>query len=170
MWSKRSNTQHIKLTWDRGKISAINFLYLFTGCLDLARIAGQKTQRVPHAGKTCLEITPETTLILNSNYVQIRYNSLYPFSKSFLFSFPSLPYNPRNLLKPKRRERKPLEIKWLLSDSGTSLQINNLRSSNPRISMPPNQKIINLKSRTKFWIQWLFRSHVIMPCEISVTN
>lgn len=50
---------------DRGKMSAINLLYLLTGCLDLALIAGQKKQRLPHAGRTCLEITPETTLMLN---------------------------------------------------------------------------------------------------------
>lgn len=45
------------------KMSLTSFLYLLTGCLDLGLIDGQKKQRLPHAGKTCLEITPETTLI-----------------------------------------------------------------------------------------------------------
>lgn len=47
-----------KFTCDRGKISARSFLYLLTGCLDLALIEGQKKQRLPHAGTTFLDITP----------------------------------------------------------------------------------------------------------------
>lgn len=64
---KLESNFRVRHTWPRGKISAINFLYLFTGCLDLARIAGQKKQRLPHTGKTCLDITPDTTLILDLN-------------------------------------------------------------------------------------------------------
>lgn len=45
-------------TWDRGKISARRCLYLLTGCLDLARKAGQKQQRLSQTGNTVLETTP----------------------------------------------------------------------------------------------------------------
>lgn len=41
----------------------MSFLYLLTGCLDLALRAGQKTQRLPQTGKTWREITPETLLV-----------------------------------------------------------------------------------------------------------
>lgn len=44
-------------------MSAMSFLYLLTGCLDLALREGQKKQREPQAGKTWREITPETLLI-----------------------------------------------------------------------------------------------------------
>lgn len=43
----------------------MSFLYLLTGCLDLALMAGQKKQRLPHAGNTWRDITPETTLIFD---------------------------------------------------------------------------------------------------------
>ena len=36
----------------------MNFLYRFTGCLDLARREGQNTQRLPQTGTTRLDITP----------------------------------------------------------------------------------------------------------------
>jgi len=45
-------------TWDRGKISARRCLYLLTGCLDLARKAGQKQHKLSHTGNTVLETTP----------------------------------------------------------------------------------------------------------------
>jgi hypothetical protein len=44
-------------------MSAMSFLYLFTGCLDLALKPGQRKQREPQAGRTCREITPDTVLI-----------------------------------------------------------------------------------------------------------
>lgn len=43
----------------------MSFLYLLTGCLDLARNPGQKKQRLPQAGKTWRDTTPETALILD---------------------------------------------------------------------------------------------------------
>lgn len=53
-------------------MSAMSFLYLFTGCLDLALMAGQKKQRVPQAGRTWREITPETALIFSPNFPNIK--------------------------------------------------------------------------------------------------
>jgi aromatic ring-opening dioxygenase catalytic subunit (LigB family) len=44
-------------------MSAMSFLYLFTGCLDLALKPGQRKQREPQAGRTCREITPDTVVI-----------------------------------------------------------------------------------------------------------
>nr|GMD39781.1 hypothetical protein Iba_chr10aCG3050 [Ipomoea batatas]GMD42929.1 hypothetical protein Iba_chr10cCG0410 [Ipomoea batatas] len=70
---------------DLGKMSDINFLYLFTGCLDLALIAGQKKQRVPHTGKTCLETTPETVLLILYTSQQLVANLLVPTSKVYPF-------------------------------------------------------------------------------------
>lgn len=46
-------------------MSATSFLYLLTGCLDLVRNPGQKKQRLPQAGKTWRDTTPETELILD---------------------------------------------------------------------------------------------------------
>jgi hypothetical protein len=51
----------------------MSFLYLLTGCLDLALIAGQKKQRLPHAGITCLETKPEIALILDSKYISLNF-------------------------------------------------------------------------------------------------
>jgi len=42
----------------------MSFLYLLTGCLDLALREGQKKQRLPQAGKTWREITPETLFLI----------------------------------------------------------------------------------------------------------
>jgi len=44
----------------------MSFLYLLTGCLDLALREGQKKQRLPQTGKTWREITPETFLLIFS--------------------------------------------------------------------------------------------------------
>lgn len=52
-------------------MSAISFLYLFTGCLDLGLKEGQKKQRLPQAGKTWRETTPETVLIFEFQYQKI---------------------------------------------------------------------------------------------------
>lgn len=71
-------------------MSDINFLYLFTGCLDLALIAGQKKQRVPHAGNTCLEITPEIVLLILYTSQQQTINLLNPTSKVYPFLHLSL--------------------------------------------------------------------------------
>lgn len=46
-------------------MSAMSFLYLLTGCLDLALKEGQKKQRVPQAGRTWRETTPEMVAIRN---------------------------------------------------------------------------------------------------------
>jgi aromatic ring-opening dioxygenase catalytic subunit (LigB family) len=45
-------------------MSAMSFLYLLTGCLDLALKEGQKKQRLPQAGRTWRETTPDTVVIL----------------------------------------------------------------------------------------------------------
>lgn len=61
-----------KPTWLRGNMSAMSFLYLFTGCLDLALIDGQKKQRLPQAGKTCREMTPSMLLIFKCFFVCLK--------------------------------------------------------------------------------------------------
>ena len=78
------------LTWFRGKISAISFLYLLTGCLDLALIPGQKKQRLPHAGITCLEITPEIALILDSKIFHLKCCFLSPLNRADTQDFGSI--------------------------------------------------------------------------------
>lgn len=58
---KDVNLKDNGIKWSRKvtfNISASNFLYRFTGCLDLARSEGQKKQRLPQAGTTRLDITP----------------------------------------------------------------------------------------------------------------
>ena len=89
------------LTWFRGKISAMSFLYLLTGCLDLALIAGQKKQRLPHAGITCLETKPEIALILDSKYISLNF---------FLLSFPSKPSRNSRFLQQEGKERLKTQL------------------------------------------------------------
>lgn len=101
-----------KLTGFLGKISEISFLYLFTGCLDLVVNAGQKKQRLPHTGKTCLDTTPETALILHTNLhrTTLTYNNYYnnstnisPLLQDYFLSF--LPFlNTSILMKEKGRK------------------------------------------------------------------
>lgn len=45
-------------TGERGKMSARSCLYLLTGCLDLARNAGQKQHKLSHTGNTVLATAP----------------------------------------------------------------------------------------------------------------
>ena len=78
----------IKLTCEERKISASSFLYLFTGCLDLGLNAGQNTQRLPHTGRSCLETTPETTLI-SIQYIQMK--SYIVQIKKLLLYMPAFP-------------------------------------------------------------------------------
>lgn len=44
-------------------MSAMSFLYLLTGCLDLVLKEGQQKQREPQAGSTWRETTPDTVVI-----------------------------------------------------------------------------------------------------------
>lgn len=97
-----------KPTWLRGKISAMSFLYLLTGCLDLARIAGQKKQRLPQAGKTCREITPETTLIFPISNI---YDQKY-FNLASKVCFLSLLNQSRTLNFDAREGKERLPSKW----------------------------------------------------------
>ena len=98
------------LTWFRGKISAMSFLYLLTGCLDLALIAGQKKQRLPHAGITCLETKPEIALILDSKYISLNFFCfLSPLNRTETQDFGN------------KKGKKDSKLNWVPSNSMASL-------------------------------------------------
>lgn len=65
----------------------MSFLYLLTGCLDLARNPGQKKQRLPQAGKTWRDTTPETALILDIQDEQMGHQILPFLSLPNLWGF-----------------------------------------------------------------------------------
>lgn len=100
-----------KRTWLRGKMSAMSFLYLLTGCLDLARNAGQKKQRPPQAGKTWRESTPETALIFEFKIHTIHFTQIWKWAPHKL-AFLSLP-NLWGKLWVQRRERKAQKLRWV---------------------------------------------------------
>lgn len=113
----------------------MSFLYLLTGCLDLARNPGQKKQRLPQAGKTWRDTTPETALILDYS----RWTEYENGPPNFAVSFPSKPV--------RRRERKAENWDGYLANTMTSLWSTTVTS--------PSHKPQNHRTRIQMWVQKL---------------
>lgn len=125
----------------------MSFLYLLTGCLDLARNPGQKKQRLPQAGKTWRDTTPETALILDYS----RWTEYENGPPNFAVSFPSKPVR----IWVRRRERKAENWDGHLSNTMTSLwsttvtsQTSKPSSNNTNVGSKITQK--QKKERIKF--------------------
>lgn len=103
-------------------MTAMSFLYLLTGCLDLALREGQKKQREPQAGKTWREITPETLLIFyNSNTNKKKPNKWRALQKFKAWNYALFPFHIKIQFWTWTRERKAKISKGHPSNSTTSL-------------------------------------------------
>jgi hypothetical protein len=114
----------------------MSFLYLLTGCLDLARIAGQKKQRLPQAGKTCREITPETTLIFPISNI---YDQKY-FKLASKVCFLSLLNQSRTRNFDAREGKERLPSKWAPPKFNDQPEIQNVGHSLPSYTSNPKPK------------------------------